>query len=298
MEPLPAEVVILRGSRQLCNEYSLVLEARGLEHTLREVEGGWMLTVPASLLDRAAEEVSRYSQERSAPRRSAPHFESHPGAALGSIAYAAILLLTAYCAGNQLFGFDWLVAGDLDAGAGREWWRVLTALTLHVDQEHLLGNLLFGLTVGIAAGRLLGPGVAWGSILAAAALANTVETILSPPTHHAIGASTAVFAGLGLLVGMAWQPRLTARERAWYRWAPMIAGISLLTLLGAGGKQVDVLGHGLGFLFGVTAGWLCTRFGIERNRASLVQWVAGTCALVSVLISWTLAILHAAPIRP
>ncbi len=49
--------------------------------------------------------------------------------------YLLILLLTAYCAGIGLFGADWLSVGALDAGATREWWRALTALTLHLDQE-------------------------------------------------------------------------------------------------------------------------------------------------------------------
>ncbi|HEY2675777.1 MAG TPA: rhomboid family intramembrane serine protease [Steroidobacteraceae bacterium] len=284
---------MLHGSKQLCGEYSLVLEARDIEHVVREIEGGWLLTVPPSMLQRAIEEISRYTAERSIPRSIPQRIEPHSGAALGAIAYTAILLLIAYCAGSRMFGMDWLSAGALDAGAAREWWRAFTALTLHVDQEHLLGNLLFGVVVGIAAGQLLGPGVGWASIVGAAALANTLEVLVSPATHHAVGASTAVFAGLGLLTGMAWQPRLSSRERAWYRWAPLIAGASLLTLLGAGTEHVDVLGHGLGFLFGVGIGWVLARAKISRYREPLVQMIAGIATLILVGIAWLLAINHA-----
>ena len=150
--------------------------------------------------------------------------EPFSGAAIGAIGYAVILLLTAYCAGIGLFGADWLSVGALDAGLAREWWRALTALTLHVDQEHLLGNLLFGVVAGIGAGRLLGPGVAWASILGAGALANYVEMLIAPPDHRAVGASTAVFAALGLVAGLAWRQRLTQRQRRWYVLAPLIAG--------------------------------------------------------------------------
>jgi rhomboid protease GluP len=204
-----------------------------------------------------------------------------------------ILLLTAYCAGSGLFGLDWLASGDLDAGAGGEWWRAITALTLHLDQEHLLGNLLFGVIGGIAAARLLGPGVAWASILGAGALANYVEVLISPATHRAVGASTAVFAALGLLAGMAWRERLTSRERAWYRWAPLIAGVSLLTLLGAGREHVDVLGHGLGFLFGLGVGWIYARVNMSRNRDTRLQMVTGAGAVLLTCIAWALAISHA-----
>ncbi len=166
----------------------------------------------------------------------------------------------------------------------------MTALTLHLDQEHLLGNVLFGAVAGIAASRLLGPGVAWASILGAAALANYAEILISPITHRAVGASTAVFAALGLLSGMAWRQRLTLRERLWYRWAPLIAGICLLTLLGAGSAHVDVLGHALGFLFGLGVGWVYVRSGVPNNRDPRVQVIAGLGAVLLVCAAWAFAL--------
>src|SRR5271170_4932132 len=221
-----------------------------------------------------------------------PDTEPFAGAVSGSMGYMLILLLIAYFAGIGLFGADWLSSGALDAGAAREWWRALTALTLHLDQEHLLGNLLFGVFAGMAAGRLLGPGVAWATILGAAALANTVEIFITPATHRAVGASTAVFAALGLLAGLAWRQGLNLQQRRWYRWAPLIAGICLLTLLGAGNAHVDVLGHGLGFLMGVGVGWLYARAGIPRDRSRGLQLATGTGAVLLIFAAWALALHH------
>jgi membrane associated rhomboid family serine protease len=285
--------VVFRGSKLLCQEFSLVLEARGIEHEVRESADSWVLSVPPPLVHRAYDEISRYSAERNVPRSIPNRVEPFSGAAIGAIGYTLILLLTAYCAGIGLFGADWLSLGALDAAAGREWWRGLTALTLHVDQEHLMGNLLFGVVAGIAAGRLLGPGVAWASILGAGALANYVEIFIAPSTHRAVGASTAVFAALGLLAGLAWRQRLTLRERRWYRWAPLIAGVCLLTLLGAGNAHVDVLGHALGFLFGVGVGWLYARTGIPRDRGKHLQIATGVGAALLVCAAWLLALGHA-----
>jgi len=285
---LPA--VVFRGSKPLCREYSLVLEARGVEHEVQESGDHWILTVPPSLIQRAYDEIGRYSAERNVPRATPTLIEPFSGAAIGAVGYAFILLATAYCAGLGLFGADWLSLGALEVGAGREWWRALTALTLHLDQEHLLGNLLFGMVAGIAAGRLLGPGVAWASILGAGALANYVEILIAPASHRAVGASTAVFAALGLLAGLAWRQRLTLRERRWYRWAPLIAGICLLTLLGAGNAHVDVLGHALGFLFGVGVGWIYARAEIPRNRGTRLQLVTGAGAALLVGAAWLLAL--------
>ncbi len=290
MDPTPESAVVFRGSKFLCHEYSLMLEARGIEHETAEHENSWVLSVPAEIRHQAYEELSRYSVERGV-RRSVPEVvQPHSGAAVGVFVYVVILLLTAYCAGNATFGLDWLSLGSLDGGVRGEWWRAVTALTLHLDQEHLLGNVLFGAVAGVAASRLLGPGVAWAGILGAAVLANYAEILVSPITHRAVGASTAVFAALGMLSGMAWRQRLTQRERLWYRWAPLIAGICLLTLLGAGSAHVDVLGHALGFLFGLGVGWVYARSGAPNNRNPQVQFIAGLGAVLLVCAAWVFAL--------
>jgi membrane associated rhomboid family serine protease len=290
LDPVAASAVVFRGSKLLCGEYSLVLEARGIEHETREDETSWVLSVPMEMRHRAYEELNRYSVERGV-RRSVPDVvQPHSGASIGVVLYVLILLLTAYCAGNATFGADWLSLGSLDAGARGEWWRAVTALTLHLDQEHLLGNVLFGAVAGIAASRLLGPGVAWASILGAATLANYAEILITPITHRAVGASTAVFAALGMLSGMAWRQRLTLRERLWYRWAPLIAGMCLLTLLGAGSAHVDVLGHALGFLFGLGVGWIYVRTGVPNNQDPRVQAIAGLGAVLAVCAAWAFAL--------
>src|SRR6202046_5682665 len=206
MEPAPLSAVVFRGSKLLCHEYSLVLEARGIEHETAYDQDSWVLSVPVGMRHRAYEELSRYSVERGVKRSLPEIVQPRAGAAIGLFVYVLILLMTAYCAGNAMFGADWLSLGSLDAGARGQWWRAVTALTLHLDQEHLLGNVLFGAVAGLAASRLLGPGVAWAGILGAAALANYAEILVTPITHRAVGASTAVFAALGMLSGMAWGP--------------------------------------------------------------------------------------------
>jgi rhomboid protease GluP len=284
--------VVFRGSQLLCREYSLVLEAKNIEYQTSEDGGVWLLSVPAPLLRRAYEEIDRYSMERGVPRAVVRVPEARPGAVGGAVAYVVILLAVAFCTGGGLLGADWLAIGDLDAGTHREWWRAVTALTLHLDQEHLLGNLLFGSAAGIAVGRLLGPGLAWASILGAAVLANYVEALIAPIAHRAVGASTAVFAALGLLTGMAWRQQFSLRERIWYRWAPLIAGLCLLTLLGAGSARVDVLGHALGFTLGTGLGWLHARVGVARHRGTRVQFAAGAGAALLLWAAWGLALTH------
>jgi rhomboid protease GluP len=291
-----APATVFRGSKALCREFSLVLEARDIEYEMLQPDAyieSWILTVPSSLALRAHDEFQRYSTERHVARAVPQIIEPFAGAAYGAMGYVFVLLTAAYCAGAGVFGADWLSIGALDASAPSEGWRAVTALTLHLDQEHLLGNLLFGVVAGVAAGRLLGPGIAWLSILGAAALANYVEIIVAPASHQAVGASTAVFAALGLLAGLGWRQRLTLRERRWYRWAPLIAGICLLTLLGAGTAHVDVLGHALGFVSGVVTGWVYARARLPRERSRRLQFVAGIGAMLAIGVAWLLALGHA-----
>lgn len=287
-------VSVFRGSRAASLEYGLVLEAKGIPYQSIALEREWILAVTPDLAAEARQELERYAEERVVKRERAPSIVPFEGAGLGAIGYVFALLIVAYCAGASLFNTDWFSIGALDASrpANQQWWRAFTALSLHAGPEHLFGNLLFGIVAGGLCSRLLGPGVAWLSILLAAAGANVLELWIAPIGHRAVGASTAVFAALGLLAGFAWRQRLSLRERWLYRWAPLIAGASLLTLLGAGAgtEHVDVLGHLLGFLAGVVAGWAHAQARMPRSRGVGLQIGTGALALVLLSGAWALAL--------
>lgn len=290
----PDAVPVFRGSHAACCEFGLVLDAKGLAYDRAESGGEWLLLVAPAVADVASDELARYTAERTPRRQEPAPFIPFHGSALGAAAYAFVLILTAYCAGIQLFGMDWFEAGALEskAGAAVEWWRAVTALTLHLDQEHFLGNLLFGVGIGILAGRMFGPGLAWLSILLSGAAANGIDMLVSPSWHRAVGASTAVFAALGLLAGFGWGQRLGLKDRRLYRWAPLFAGVCLLALLGAGNEHVDVLGHLLGFLVGTLLGWGFARAGLPRGRGIAFQMVTGFVALLVLCSAWLLALRH------
>jgi membrane associated rhomboid family serine protease len=283
---------VFRGSQAECLEYGLVLEARGISYECSVDDGVWLLTVAPPLTEAAADELSRYAGERTMRREAPAPFNPFPGSGVGAAGYAGILILVAYCAGIGSFGVDWLDAGALQSGPATawQWWRAVTALTLHLDQEHLLGNLLFGIGIGTLAGRMFGPGVAWLGILLSGAAANWVDMWASPSGHRAVGASTAVFAALGLLAGFGWGERRGLRERRFYRWGPMFAGLCLLALLGAGSEHVDVLGHLLGFITGTATGWSFARAGMPRVRSAALQFTAGAGAAALLGAAWFIAL--------
>src|SRR5450631_664283 len=291
----PQPVPVFRGSQAACFEYALVLEAQEIPYQRIQSDEEWLLVVAPSLADAAADELTRYAAERVVRRDAPAPFVPFSGSAVGAAVYAFVLILVAYCAGIGLFGVDWLAAGALEsrAGAAGEWWRAVTALTLHLDQEHLLGNLLFGIGIGVLAGRMFGPGCAWLGVLLSGAAANFVDMLVSPSGHRAVGASTAVFAALGLLAGFGWGERRKLRDRRFYRWAPLFAGVCLLALLGAGSEHVDVLGHLLGFMTGTVVGWIFAHAGLPRTRSAAFQLWTGAGAAALPGVAWFLALRHA-----
>ncbi len=287
-------VEVFRGSRAACFEYGLVLDAKGLGYERVEKDGAWTLVVAPAVGGVAAEELGRYAAERGERRMPLEKFVPFTGSGAGALGYAGILILVAYCAGAGWLGVDWLSAGSIDAGSSllRDWWRPVTALTLHLDQEHLMGNLVFGIGIGTLVGRMFGPGIGWLTILLAGSLGNAIDMLVSPTGHRAVGASTAVFAALGLLAGFGWAQTSSWRDRRFYRWAPLFGGVCLLLLLGtgAGDQHVDVLGHLLGFAAGTMVGWAFARCGMERRRAPALQWGAAAAALLLVTVAWGAAL--------
>ncbi len=140
---------------------------------------------------------------------------------------------------------------------GGEWYRPFTALFLHADLEHLMGNIVFGLIFSVLAAHSLGPFTAWALILAAGWFGNMANLAWHYPRPFlSLGASTATFGALGLLVGVGmFQGWLSRSYREGLRmFLPLMAGLVLLSQYGAGGPEVDVSGHIWGFLAGVFLG--------------------------------------------
>lgn len=167
----------------------------------------------------------------------------------------------------------WVELGTLDNAAvftRGEWWRIATALFLHADTGHLISNALNGILVFSATVTTLGRRRGWLLIAAAAVLGNLASAALhAPGEYRSMGASTAVFAAVGLLTGRAL--RVVLRAAHPHRWRalyiPAIAGFTVLALYGAGGVQIDAVAHLTGFLAGTGIGLAFARPGRRASRS-------------------------------
>lgn len=285
----PVEVHRSR-SHVACEERALVLHAVGIAAEIGAHEGDWVLVVDAVDAPEARRQLQRYERENPPRARAAPPLELQRGAYLGALTYCVVLLAVGFLAGRDAFGGDWFGSGTLQSTAVRsgEAWRAVTALTLHFDVGHLLGNLGFGAFFGALAAQLAGPGAVFGAAVLAAALANLANAHVASAGYVSAGASTVVFALLGLLAVYARERRATAGERWAYRWAPLVAGIALLGFVGAGGERTDLAAHLSGFVAGAGAGWALSR--LRRPLGPVVQWAAGLGTVLLVGGTWLLAL--------
>ncbi len=248
--------------------WSLVLDARFLPCQLQELSGEWCLLTPVSRFTEACAEIRSFEREN--------HYWPPPPPpprpmAENRLATLSVLLLLAtfhnithldipLLAGHHI---DWLDCGSANAGriVDGEWWRLVTALTLHSDVVHLLSNLSIGGIFVLLLCRELGSGLAWTLLLAAGVSGNALNAFMQSASHISVGASTAVFGAVGILAALS---LIRHRHHRQKRWAlPIAAALALLAILGTEGKQTDLGAHLFGFLSGTVLGLLTERL-IER----------------------------------
>lgn len=295
MNPLaPDRITVFQSQiRRECVELRLVLEATGIESRIGQGEGHWTLEVSPQDAGRAEQELAAYQLEKSVDVR--PVVEPTPlfqGAGWGVLVYCLFLISISLLATVDGYGWRWSEVGPMRAGevVNGRWWQTVTALTLHADLTHLSSNLLFGSLFGFLAGRVLGGGVAWLSIVVAGAVGNFLNAMARQPEHVSIGASTAVFAALGILVAHALYPRVSIPGSAWKRFSPLIAGVVMLAFLGTEGERTDVLAHVTGFVAGLMIGSLGRYLPRRCFDSFLVQWTAASLTVLLLLSAWFVAI--------
>lgn len=293
-QPLPAQAKTFAEtilSRRRLRGWSLVLEAHQIPWRSERRGFGSQLLVPAECLEEATREVLAYENENRdwppPPPQGTPLVDNRTTTLWMLIAIGVFYNITLH--DIQLMGHspvDWKLLGNAHAGkimAG-QWWRLATALTLHADWQHLLGNLLIG---GLFISRLsrdLRSGPAWLLLLLAGIFGNLVNAWLQDPGHRAVGASTAIFGAVGILAAVS-MVRYRQNLRPRRRWTlPVAAALGLLAMLGAGGENTDLGAHLFGFLFGLPLGLVAELLVEKLGRPGRV-WNAILAGLAVTIIA-------------
>jgi rhomboid protease GluP len=253
-EPAPSAEQVLRAtpSPTLAGDWSLVLASAGLAHRLVEGGGAFSLVVAAADAPAAAASLAAFDVE-SVPVVVPPAPDLGPSA-LGVLSGAALLAMFVVTGPRDVPApTAWFDVGSASASEilHGQWWRVFTALTLHADVLHVVGNVIACLIFVSAVGRWLGPGLGALLIVGAAAGANGLTALWHRAGFVSVGASTATFAAIGLVAGLQLVRRW--RHGVRYAWLPLGAALGLFAMLGVG-PNADVGAHLFGLSVGAAAG--------------------------------------------
>lgn len=296
-EPQFALLRVTQSPRRV-DEWTLALTSKGIAPTVLWGDGVCELYVAIHDAAQAAAELDAIDQEEREAQRARladAALAQRPvskHATVGAVALALLLMAFFAVTGPRAAGSVFFSAGASEAErvVHGEWWRAVTALSLHADGAHVLSNVAIG-TLAVRA-VMRSEGVGWGAalVLASGAVGNAINAWAHQSLHSSVGFSTAVFGAIGILGGLGFA-RSRRRERPLRpAWTALAGALALLALLGASeNKQVDMLAHLFGALTGVGLGILTEWRGF-RPQTPAFQWLAGVATMTILLGAWWIAL--------
>ena len=279
----------IRATRRAseANEWTLVLTALRIPHRV-EMEGDvWVVLVPDAAVRRGRAALRAHDEEG----------QRAPDQALAEAAPGRTAWITGLAAGALLFGFffvtgppaassSWAARGAAVSGLmlNGEPWRAVTALTLHVDLLHVLGNTIATALLLPPIVRRLGPGIGLALVLLAGAAANLArslgagapalaERVVSHSERSASPASASDPRRPGRGAGPA------AESGRHQRAAPGELGT---------GPGTDVIAHALGLVVGAALGLVGAM--VRRPVAAPIQRALVAAVALAIVGCWCAAL--------
>jgi membrane associated rhomboid family serine protease len=276
--------------------FALVLDSRFIPCCIKPAGSNWQLLVPPEHLDSAVSELRLYEEKN---RYWPPPLPVARKLIENTLPTVSVLILLATFHNLALLGLSIPGHGIIDlndigsAHAEKildgQWWRLVTALTLHADLPHLLGNLTIGGVFIILICREFGSGLAWSLLLGTGVLGNLLNAWIQAPGHRSVGASTAVFGAVGLMAAISAVRYHHQLRRHWF--VPIASGLALLAILGTEGKNTDLGAHLFGFGCGVLLGLFTEHYCGKYGRPGQLLNILLACVAVGlVLLAWWAAL--------
>jgi rhomboid protease GluP len=288
-EPEIDQPLRVAPDRRRVDDWALALASAGIESRSAPVPAGVALLVRAADLAAAHSVLTAFDAEN-VPPPSVPELPTG-GRTYGAVVVAALLCVFFVVTGPRDRGYYWFDRGAAFASriATGEVWRVVTALTLHANFPHILGNAATLVIFGTSLCAMVGTGVGVWVMLLAGAAGNWLTALLRGAPYSSVGASTGIFGAIGALAAI----QLIRRRRgvavpAWRAWTPVAAGLALLGFLGTA-PEADVLAHLFGFAVGSGLGAWALRLQPLRQRRG-VQAALSAAAALAVIGCWLFAV--------
>lgn len=249
----PETLRVSEGTYRQIRDDSLVLLSQGIEHRLlRSEEGPFQIFIVPELEAAARQQLDLYHRENPPKEDNPPIPLSFSLQPLWVLLAPIIFTLIDFSDKLNLHGPGVSDAAKVMKG---EWWRSLTAQTLHGDMRHLASNLLCGyIVMNMITFRIpllrLAPFIA-----AAAAIANICVSATVQTDFRSLGFSSFVFAAIGCLAVIEFRLMPKESHGMLRRFAPLCGAVSLAVFLGLG-ENADILGHAYGFIAGLFCGFI------------------------------------------
>jgi rhomboid protease GluP len=254
-------------------EHALVVLAMNLECWIFPAAGQYALLAPPAEAPGIHLEFALYESEQS-ERRVRVEPPVFPAGIELALMWAFSLLVVFWWQGQDLSLVDRFCNSSKALVEGGQWWRAFTSLFLHADAGHLLSNIGIGGIFCVMVAHTVGPWRGWAMILGGGMLGNLANAWARYPNDFtSLGASTATFAAVGILTGVAtlraWRFHSLRELRPLM--VPLLTGLIVLGWYGSGGEgadaaKTDVAGHVAGWTGGFLLGAAVQKF--ERTKSA------------------------------
>lgn len=243
-------------------EYSLMLASQGIKHWIEFDGDEYSVSLDEKDAVLAAELIDLYHSENRGFQDQGP-IAGDLNLNLSPLAYLAVPVVCYFLVGLDPAA-NWLYSrGNADARLilSGEWWRCLTAATLHADALHFMSNLVSGYFILNLLSHRLGMGSIMVLATLGAGITNYLVALASGGNHLSIGYSTVVFCALGMLAAVETLFNPRRGDRSLRRLTPLISAFFVAVMVGLG-ERADVKAHFYGFGMGAALGML---FGFAAN---------------------------------
>ncbi len=268
------------------NTCLLVLASAGISCQTTGQSDNWTVSVLPEDSERAMEEIERYFQEnREVPEgedvwsRTPYKIHTGIGAALSLLASHVFMI---HHGGIPFFAetygasASFILKGDI--------YRIVTALMIHSNSVHLAGNMASLALFFTVVCAVQGFGVGSFCMLASGALGNYFTALLYRSAHLSIGASTAVFGAVGILIAHQTFSIFRIAKQRFRAWLPLGGGLCLLGLFSEG-EHTDILAHLFGMGSGVVVGCIFECL-LKKPPGLPFQYLCFSLTLAVILLSW------------
>ncbi|MGC8765448.1 MAG: rhomboid family intramembrane serine protease [Brevinematia bacterium] len=275
-------------------DISLLLYAMNIPFEVKNDNGNRLIIISESRRKEALYQIYCYRKENSTDVRGVePEVET-----MDYLSYYSIILVFFCFYIFQMIEINFfgevsiIKLGALSVKGFRngEWYRVITALTLHSDFLHILSNAFFGGIFAYFVLKKAGSGIGWLLILISGISGNLLSVFLQDESYVSIGSSTACFGALGILTA----EKIVNINKASLIlknsiFLPFASSLAFLGLFGTSAGS-DITGHFSGYISGLAIGFIYNLLSKKiKSKEKFFNILSGLAAIFIIIVSWLIA---------